>query len=89
MEFVQIEHKGSFMKEPNQGGCCGCVVVVFVFNLLFGGLLFDYCLYSILGKDIHWAGDMICGFILAEACLPVAAVCFVLRLFGVEAPFLH
>lgn len=77
------------MKKPNQGGCGGCLTVVFVFNLLFGGFLFDYCLYSILGKNIHWVGDVLCGLFLAEACFPVAIVCFILRLFGVEAPFLH
>jgi len=54
---VQIEYKGNFMEDPKQGGCCGCIAVFIVFNLLFGGFLFDYCLYSILGKNIHWLGD--------------------------------
>ena len=77
------------MEDPKQGGCCGCIAVFFVFNLLFGGFLFDYCLYSILGKNIHWLGDMLCGLVLGEVCLPLAIVCFILRLFGVEAPFFH
>jgi hypothetical protein len=69
------------------GGYCGCWTIVMLINALIGGWSFDYCLYSILGKDIPWFGDMICGLFLGEVTVPLAIVCWVMRLCGVEVPF--
>lgn len=70
------------------GGCGGCVLVVLLFNLLLGGFLCDYCLYSILGKNIHWFGDILIGLFAGEVLFPIAIICFLLRLFGLEAPLI-
>jgi hypothetical protein len=67
-------------------GCGGCLVVI-LFNFLFGGFLSDYCLWSIIGVNIHWFGDILIGLVAGEVLLPIAIVCFILRLFGVQAPF--
>jgi len=68
------------------GGCGGCITAILVVNLTLGGFCFDYCLQFIFGKDIHFMGDIICGLFLGELAIPAAVICFVLNLFGIEAP---
>lgn len=67
-------------------GCSGCSLII-IFNFLFGGFLCDYCLWAILGKNIHWIGDILIGLFAGEVLFPVAIICFLLKLFGVETPF--
>lgn len=67
-------------------GACGCMMAILAFNLMFGGLAFDYVLEFVFGKDIHFMGDMICGLFLGELAVPAALICIVLNLFGVDAP---
>ena len=76
------------MKEEAKlfGGCFGCVGAILLVNLTIGGICFDYCLKFIFDKDIHWVGDVICGLFLGELAIPAAIICFILNLFGVEAP---
>lgn len=69
------------------GGFVGCAVLVILFNLFIGAVTFDYALYSLFGKDVPWYADMICGLVLAQITVPVAIVCWILRLCGIEAPF--
>lgn len=66
---------------------CGCYLAALAFNISIGAWLFDYALYSILGKDVPWYVDAIVGLITAQIMLLVAAVCWVLRLTGMETPF--
>lgn len=73
-------------------GCAayiGCFLAVIAFNLTIGGLLFQYCLWSILGRDIPWYGDAVAGLFLGEFALPAAVICWVMRLCGVPVPFMH
>ena len=67
----------------------GCIllIVLLAINLSIGGLCFDYALYSILGKDIPFYGDAIAGLFLGEIAIPLALVCWIVRLCGVPAPF--
>jgi hypothetical protein len=60
---------------------------MFLFNLFVGGWSFDYCLFSIFGKDIPFVLDMICGVFTAEVTVPLSIVCFILRLCGIHVPF--
>lgn len=66
---------------------CGCWLSLFAFNLTLGGVCFDYALYSILGKDAPWWADVLVGMVTAQVTVPVAAICWIARLAGVEAPF--
>jgi len=74
-------------RSDGSSGVCGCLIAILVFNLAFGGWLFDYSLYSITGKDIPWYGDMVCGLFLGEIALPAAIICWVMRMCGVDVPF--
>lgn len=65
------------------------LIVFILFYLLLGGLSFDYCLWSIFGKNIPWYADVICGIFTAEVTIPGMIVCFILRMFGIEAPFIQ
>jgi hypothetical protein len=77
-------------RSGNSGlGGCGCYILVILFNLAVGGLTFQYSLSSIFGKDVAWWVDVIAGAILAEITVPVAILCWIARLCGVEVPFIH
>jgi hypothetical protein len=67
---------------------CGCFLLVLLVNLSIGAFAFDYALSSILGKDIPWFGDMICGLFLGELAIPAMVICWVMRLCGIHAPFI-
>jgi hypothetical protein len=70
------------------GGWCGCVVFILILNLTLGAFCFDYSLYSIVGKDIPWTLDAVCGLFLGEFTIPCALVCCVLRHCDIETPFI-
>jgi hypothetical protein len=64
-------------------------MIIIAFNLLVGGLLFQYVLYSILGKDIHWIGDVLIGSIPGSYCYylcpptslwPGSAICAMIKI---------
>lgn len=65
----------------------GVGLVVAVFALL--GLCFDYSLFSIIGKDVPWWADVIGGIVTNGFIFITAVLCWILRLAGVEAPFIH
>jgi hypothetical protein len=67
---------------------CQIFVLFLIFNLLIGGICFDYSLNFIFGKDIPWWGDVLCGLVTAEFVAPVAIVCFVLDIF-MDGPLIH
>ena len=54
-----------------KGSGCGCLITVLLFNLILGGVSFDYCLWYIFDKNIPWVADIVCGFILAELTVPL------------------
>lgn len=68
---------------------CGCLLSVLALNLTIGGLCFDYVFYSIFGKDIPWYGDAVAGLFLGEVAIPATVICWIVRLCGIEAPFVQ
>jgi hypothetical protein len=71
------------------GGGCSCLLMILIFNLAFGGITFDYVMFSLLGKDVPWYADMFAGTILGEFTVPIAVICWIIRLCGVPVPFVH
>lgn len=69
------------------GGKCSCLLLVLLFNLTLGGCLFDYALYSVVGKDVPWFADAVAGLFLGQFALPAAVICWIVRLCGVDVPF--
>lgn len=63
--------------------------LILLFNLTVGALCFAYALWSIFGKDIPWYGDMVAGLFCGQFVVPIALVCWILRLCGMETPFFH
>ena len=66
---------------------CGCGVLAF--NVAFGGWLFDYCLWNIIGKNVPWYADLIAGLFCGQFALPCAVVVWILKLCGVDTPFVQ
>lgn len=75
---------GSVGKVAATGGGCGCITGIFY--LLFSGWSFDYCLMMLIGKNIPWYGDIICGLFVGSVTIPLAIVMWVLNFFGVVTP---
>jgi hypothetical protein len=67
-------------------GMGGCLAIL-AFNLTLGGVCFDYALWSIVGKDIPWYADAIAGLFLGQFAVPIAVICWVVKLCGVDVPF--
>lgn len=67
----------------------GCLLIVLLFNLAIGGICFDYCLYHVFGKNVHWFADVVCGLFLGEITVPLAIVLWILRAAGLETPLLN
>ena len=70
------------------GVSCGCFLLALIVNLTVGGYAFDYSLRFIAGKDIPWYADVIVGTVLGEVTIPLAVVCWVLKMCGVHSPLL-
>lgn len=64
------------------------LVILFV-NLLLGGMSVNYCLSSFMGKTVDFWVATLAGLFLAEITIPLAIVCWLLRLCGVETPFIR
>ena len=70
-------------------GCargCGCVITLMLFNVVFGGFSFDYCLWNLLEKNVPWFADILCGLLLAEITVPAMVVIYILKMCGIEFP---
>lgn len=59
---------------------------VFVFAFL--GFCFDYTLWSIAGKNVPWFADVIAGVVTNAVIVSATVVCWVMRLCGMEPPFI-
>lgn len=69
-------------------GCtCGCWCGLLIFNLLLGGVTLNYTLMSIIGKSIPFGYAVVAGLFIGQFTVPAAVVCWVLRLAGMEVPF--
>lgn len=66
---------------------CGGAIALWAAALAGVALLFQYSLFSITGRDVPWWADLLGGAILNGLNLPIAAICFLLRLAGMEPPF--
>lgn len=59
------------------------------FYAYLGTKAFDYMLWAIVGKDIPWYGDFICGVLLGWGSIPIAGVLWILNAFGaIHSPLL-
>lgn len=63
------------------------IISYVVVSMLIGGITLDYCLASLVGRDIPWYLDAILGFFLVKLTVPVALISLALRAAGVDAPF--
>lgn len=75
--------------DSNGPGGCIRLLIILPFNLIIGGLTFQYCLWAIFGKDVPWYLDALAGLFLAEFTCPLAIFCAIVKLCGIAAPFLH
>jgi len=62
---------------------CGCVILMLLFNLLFGGWSINYLLAFFIGKTIPFIGAVLIGIIAGEVSIPIAVVIWLLVAFGV------
>lgn len=74
------------MKTSELGCIYGFYLSVYV---LIGSLSFQYSLKSIFGHNIPWYADIIAGLFFGWATIPISVVCLVIRLCGVEVPFIQ
>ncbi len=49
---------------------------------------FAYSLDTIFGKDVPWYADLAGGIVLNGVNIPLAVVCWIVRLAGVETPLM-
>lgn len=77
-----------FDRLETQAGCLfGLFFVILpLINVTIGAMCFDYCLWNLFQKNIHWFGDCLCALFVAELAMPVALVIFILKIFGVDFP---
>jgi hypothetical protein len=68
---------------------CLCILIALGFNALIGGLCFQVCLWSLIGKDAPWYLDGLAGMFASPVVVPLAVVCWVVRACGVGIPFFH
>lgn len=68
------------------GGCLTPILVFLLFNLLLGGVCFDFSLWAFFGKDIPWYADLLCGLFLGQFVIPIAVVAWILSFF-IAIPF--
>lgn len=52
-------------------------------------LCFEYSLMTIFGKDVPWYVDLLGGLILNGFNIPIAIVCWIIQLAGVEVPLFN
>ncbi len=75
--------------ETSSSSASGCGCAVLAFNLAFGGWLFDFCLWNIVGKDVPWYADVLAGLVCGQFAFPCAVVVWIVKLCGVPTPFVH
>ena len=71
------------MDMEEKSGCgCTSMLVIFIFNIIVGGMSVDYIL-SWFSKDVPTIADMVIGLFVAEFSVPVAIVGWILKVCGV------
>ncbi len=61
---------------------CGCILLILIFNFLFGGWSVNYLL-ALLSKNIPFIWDAVIGLFIGEVSIPAAIVVAILKKFGV------
>ena len=59
---------------------CGCFLLILVINLVVGSMAFAYSLDAFFAKDVAPFIDIVGGLFLGEAVIPIAIVCWVLKI---------
>lgn len=57
------------------------MMILFAMYAAIAGVAFDWCLWSIFGKDIPAWADVLCGIVAGEVAVPLAVVVLVVSLF--------
>ena len=70
------------------GGYCGCWVFLLILSSVVGGIAFDYDLWAILGANVPWYIDALCGLIIGPITITIAIILFVLSYF-IPFPIWH
>ena len=66
-----------------------CYVLLWIAVGCILASLFQYVLWSLIARDIPWYADLIGGVACNGFILAAAGTCWIARLCGFEAPFLH
>lgn len=82
------------LTNSNPDGClplsgCGCGIAYMVGALALGGWSVQYCLDFFTGKTVDNFIAVLAGLFLMPATLPLAIICYLLRLCGVHTPILN
>ncbi len=62
---------------------CGCGILIFVLNLVFGGSSVNYLLMTFLEKSLPFGWAVVTGLFIGEFTIPTAIVVWILKHFGV------
>ncbi len=62
------------------------MVVIIGLILWLCSACFAYSLDTIFGKDVPWYADLAGGLVLNGANIPIAVICWIVKLAGVEVP---
>ena len=67
----------------NRTALCGCLLLLFVINLVVGGWSVNYLLMFAVGKTIPMIGATVIGIIVGEVSIPLAIVVAILQWAGI------
>jgi len=62
---------------------CGCMTVIVIANLVFGGSSVNYLLTTFLGKALPFGWAIITGLFVGEFTIPTAIVVWILKSFHI------
>ena len=68
---------------------CSLWIGVIILNLTLGAYCFAFSLDFLFGKSVDTSWNVISGLFLGELTIPVAVICWILKLAGVSNPVFH
>lgn len=77
------------MRSDNTQSPVSCTCFMMIMNVLLGGVTFNYCLNAILGKDVPWYVDGICGLFVGGVTVPLTIILWILNQCGLVFPLIH
>lgn len=66
---------------------CGCWILYVLVGATIGAVAFDYSLFCFTGKGVNAFWDVLGGAVLGGITIPLAVICYILKLAGVHTPF--